>query len=54
MFLPTDIKLLILDYYYDLVHTEKLDRVHAEMILKCHIIFRPRRIMSYYYFISWD
>ena len=45
---------IIMDYYYQLIHTEKLDRVHAEMLIKSFIIFRPIRYLSVSYFLSLE
>ncbi len=54
MKIPTVIQELILDYYHGLIHAERLDRVHAEMLMKSYIIFRPRALTSIYYWLFLD
>ena len=51
MRLPDVIKSIILDYYYNLIHSEKLDSVHCEMLMKHYILFPPRRYLSFSYFL---
>jgi hypothetical protein len=54
MALPTVIKELILNYHAGIIHAERLDRVHAEMLMKSYIIFRPRALTAIYYWLLLD
>jgi hypothetical protein len=54
MNIPIVIKQLILDYYHGLIHAERLDRVHAQMLIQSYIIFRPRALTSIYYWLLLD
>jgi len=54
MKLPKVIIEIILNYHADLIHTEKMERVHAEMLMKSYIIFRPRALTSIYYWLLLD
>ena len=54
MKLPSVITELILTYHAGLIHSERLDRVHAEMLMKSYIIYRPRALCSLYYWLLLD
>jgi len=49
--LPKDITNIIKEYYYQLVHTERLEKIHTELFLKHYILYRPLFLRSIGYFL---
>ena len=51
MKLPKDLENLILQYHAEIVHTQKMELCHAEMLVKHFLIHIPRRVRYVGYFL---
>jgi len=49
--LPKDVKNIILQMAWGMEHSERLNRCHAEMLVKCFVGFRPSRVRYVSYFL---